>query len=154
MALVNPLNEEHSCLCKKKSLSSPFPCAHTTMAQPCDGAVPVMMFSIAVSRWLWKHQGLTVPKTELFSLFVHEILHRAHQLVRYSFTMGFNDLNLCWKLLPCVHHPTLLCLPHWHYKSCLGFFFASLVVWRFFLGYCLAQSGLKFDCISLCTHWY
>lgn len=36
------------------------------------------------------HNKLTVPKMELFALnsSVHEILHRAHQLVRYNFTTG------------------------------------------------------------------
>lgn len=104
------------------------------------------------------HNKLTAPKMELFSLnsSVHEIFHRAGKV---QFYYRFNDwiydtAESCCPVCtipPCSAFYTSI-RSHVDSLGFWGFFFASLVVWRFFLSYCLAQSGLKFDCISLCTH--
>lgn len=153
----------HTHLCQKFPFFT-FPSvttAHGPEPQlPCYGVVPTMMPSIALTRWLWqcKHHELTVPKTELFSpnSFVHEILHRAHQLVRYLWVSWSESMLLLKAAALCApSHPLL---PPTSVSEVMetawDFFFASLVVWRFFLDYCLDQSGLKFDCISLCTQYY
>lgn len=164
MALVSHFYEAHShTLMSKTPFLHLSQCDHSTWPRTTaalHGVVPTMMPSIALTRWLWqcKHHELTVPKSELFSpnSFVHEILHRAHQLVRYLWVSWSESMLLLKAAALCApSHPLL---PPTSVSEVMetawDFFFASLVVWRFFLDYCLDQSGLKFDCISLCTHYY